>query len=675
MVFKDPMMKEDVKVCFYPYEKDVVVKRGENLLRAALEAGVHINASCGGEGHCGKCRVLIKSGEAECRECKKLTPQEIEVGYRQACRTTILSDLEVFIPPESQLDKSALERKKGTQSSGRHISSQILEKLVSGAWFNPALWKHFMEIEPPSTQDNTSDLSRLLLLLKRQHNIENVSVDFLVLKKLSQILRQAEWKVTVTLVQTRVESQLGEYQLRGSRRPKLINVEPGNTVDTHYSVVLDIGTTTLWGQLIDLTNGATLAESSEYNPQVSYGDDVITRIVYSQKKGGLKKLQELVVTAINRIINDLLKKSGKDRRFISHLTAAGNTVMTHILLGLNPKYIRESPYTPVANFIPPVRAIRLGVEVEDFVYLYTFPSVASYVGGDIVSGILGSGVYQRKDLTLYIDIGTNGEIVLGNADWLLTASCSAGPAFEGGGVKFGMRATDGAIEGFDIHPTTFEPMILTIGMVKPKGICGSGIISIIAELLEAGVISPNGKFNVELNIPRIRKGSDGFEYVLAWKEETQIEEDITITEADIDNVMRAKAAMFAGCHSLLEKANLKVSDLSQIVIAGAFGDYIDLEKAIIIGLLPELPLEKFLFVGNGSLLGAKLISLSNEMLDDGERIARKMTNVELSEDRSFMEKYIAALFLPHTNAELFSKTIQRMKAFKNASRAGTGGKK
>ena len=668
-------MKEDVKVCFYPYEKDVVVKRGENLLRAALEAGVHINASCGGEGHCGKCRVLIKSGEAECRECKKLTPQELEVGYRQACRTTILSDLEVFIPPESQLDKSALERKKDTQSSGRHVSSQILEKLVSGAWFNPALRKHFLEIEPPSMQDNTSDLSRLLLSLKKQYNIENVSVDFLVIKKLSQILRQADWKVTVTLVQTRVESQLGEYQLRGSRRPKLINVEPGNTVDTHYSVVLDIGTTTLWGQLIDLTNGATLAESSEYNPQISYGDDVITRIVYSQKKGGLKKLQELAITAINRIINDLLKKSGKDRRFISHLTAAGNTVMTHILLGLNPKYIRESPYTPVANFIPPVRAIRLGVEVEDFVYLYTFPSVASYVGGDIVSGILGSGVYQRKDLTLYIDIGTNGEIVLGNADWLLTASCSAGPAFEGGGVKFGMRATEGAIEDFDIHPTTFEPMILTIGMVKPKGICGSGIINIVAELLEAGVISPNGKFNVELNIPRIRKGPDGFEYVLAWKEETQIEEDVTITEADIDNVMRAKAAMFAGCHSLLEKASLTVSDLSQIVIAGAFGDYIDLEKAITIGLLPELPLEKVLFIGNGSLLGAKLISLSNEMLDDGERIARKMTNVELSEDRSFMEKYIAALFLPHTNAELFPKTIQRIKAFKNASRAGTGGLK
>ena len=668
-------MKEDVKVCFYPYEKDVVVKRGENLLRAALEAGVHINASCGGEGHCGKCRVLIKSGEAECRECKKLTPQELEVGYRQACRTTILSDLEVFIPPESQLDKSALERKKDTQSSGRHVSSQILEKLVSGAWFNPALRKHFLEIEPPSMQDNTNDLSRLLLSLKKQYNIENVSVDFLVIKKLSQILRQADWKVTVTLVQTRVESQLGEYQLRGSRRPKLINVEPGNTVDTHYSVVLDIGTTTLWGQLIDLTNGATLAESSEYNPQISYGDDVITRIVYSQKKGGLKKLQELAITAINRIINDLLKKSGKDRRFISHLTAAGNTVMTHILLGLNPKYIRESPYTPVANFIPPVRAIRLGVEVEDFVYLYTFPSVASYVGGDIVSGILGSGVYQRKDLTLYIDIGTNGEIVLGNADWLLTASCSAGPAFEGGGVKFGMRATEGAIEDFDIHPTTFEPMILTIGMVKPKGICGSGIINIVAELLEAGVISPNGKFNVELNIPRIRKGPDGFEYVLAWKEETQIEEDVTITEADIDNVMRAKAAMFAGCHSLLEKASLTVSDLSQIVIAGAFGDYIDLEKAITIGLLPELPLEKVLFIGNGSLLGAKLISLSNEMLDDGERIARKMTNVELSEDRSFMEKYIAALFLPHTNAELFPKTIQRIKAFKNASRAGAGGLK
>jgi uncharacterized 2Fe-2S/4Fe-4S cluster protein (DUF4445 family) len=644
---------DGVTVLFLPHNKEVTVSRGENLLKAAMEAGVHVNASCGGEGVCGKCRVLIQSGEAECAECPRISPEDYRTGYRQACKTTALSDLEVVVPLESRLDKKALARTLEHKPSGKHITSQQLEVLASGAWYNPALKKFFVEVDPPRLDDNISDLSRLLRSLKRKHHIENVSVDFLLLKKLSRILRESSWQVTVTVVRTRMESQLGEYQLRGSRRPKMISVEPGDTTDRHYSIVLDVGTTTLWGQLLDLNERRVLAESSEYNPQVSYGEDVISRIIYSQKPGGLKKLQELVVSGLNRIIDDLAAKSGVELRHVSHLTAAGNTVMTHILVGLDPKYIRESPYTPVANFIPPVRAIRIGLHAEDYVYLYTFPSVASYVGGDIVSGVLGSGIYQKKEMTLYMDVGTNGEIVVGSADWLMTASCSAGPAFEGAGLKHGMRAMEGAIEGFHIDPVTLEPMILTIGMVKPRGICGSGAINIVAELLVAGVIDQNGKFNTDIATPRIRESGEGKEYVLVWKEDSQTGEDIVIAEADIDNLIRAKAAMFAGCSSLLEKVGLTFSELDQVIIAGGFGDYIDVEKAITIGLLPDIAPEKFLFVGNGSLLGAKLISLSNELLDDGERIARKMTNVELSEDHSFMDKYMAALFLPHTEARLF----------------------
>ncbi len=647
-------------VRFLPADYKVDAVQGDILLDIAMDAGVHINAACGGEGACGKCRVIIQSGEVTSKENSAISPEDYERGYRLACQTRIKGDVEVFVPEESQLDKTAVKGARAREHAGRHIVSQEIEKLVGGAWYNPALKKFFVELQPPTLDDNASDLSRLLRALKQQHNLENISIDFLLLKGLSRALREAKWKVTVTIVQTRMESQLGEHQMRGSRRPKMISVEPGDTTDKHYSVVMDIGTTSLWGQLLDLNSRQTLAEASAYNPQISYGDDVITRIVHSQKPGGREKLQQVVVEGLNSIIDQLVEKSGVQREYISHITAAGNTVMTHLLVGLDPKYIRETPYTPIANFIPPVRAIRVGLNVSDFVYLYTFPLVASYVGGDIVSGVLSSGMYQRQELTLYIDIGTNGEIVVGNADWLMTASCSAGPAFEGGGLRCGMRATAGAIERFHINPDTLEPMIVTIDKVKAKGICGSGAINILAEFLETGVLDQNGKFNRTCSTKRIREGQDGFEYVLAYKEETGAEEDVVITEADIDNLIRAKAAMFAGYQCLLAKLDLTFKDLEKVIIAGAFGDFIDLDKAITIGLLPEIPKDRYIFIGNGSLLGAKLISLSNELLDDGERIARKMTNIELSEDSSFMDKYMAGMFLPHTDGTLFPGVSQRI---------------
>ena len=625
---------------------------------------MYIHASCGGEGVCGKCKVEIEKGEVESSRLPKISEEEFERGIRLACQTRIRSDVEVRIPVESHLDRRVIARTRERVSGGRRVSHQELESLVLGWCFSPALRKHYLEVEPPTLKDNRSDLSRLLLALKRNFGFEGISVDSNLLKKLPFVLREAEWKVTATLVQTRMESQLGEYQLRGSRRTKLIDLEAGDTSKQHYSIVLDIGTTSVWGQLLDLNQRQTLAESSDYNPQIQYGDDVITRIVYSQKPGGLKKLQESVAETINGIIRELGAKAGVDISRVSHMTAAGNTIMTHLLLGLDPKYIRESPYTPVANYIPPIRAIELGLEVGEHVHLYTFPSVASYVGGDIVSGVLGSGIYQRKPLTLYIDIGTNGEIVIGNSEWMVTAACSAGPAFEGGGIKHGMRATTGALEDFRIDPVSYEPMLLTIGMVKPKGICGSGLINLVAEFLEAGVISPNGKFNAELPTRRIRSGPDGREYVLAYAGETATGSDLVITEVDIDNLMRAKAALYAGYVTLLQSVGLSVASLEQVVIAGAFGSFIDLERAITIGLLPELPLERFLFIGNGSLLGARLISFCNEMLDDGERVCRMMTNIELSENPSFMDNYMAASFLPHTNLAEFPGVAGRLAARK-----------
>jgi uncharacterized 2Fe-2S/4Fe-4S cluster protein (DUF4445 family) len=650
-------------VTFHPTDRKIFVDPGENLLQAAMEAGIHINASCGGSATCGKCRVKILNGTVDSPRHPKLSQWEYDQGYRLACLTTVLGDIEVEIPIESHVDKSVLELKGNRELHRYLLSPQDIYQLVKGWDVDPAVFKRYVELAPPTLKDNVSDLTRLLAALARQHGIEGISADFRVIRKLSRLLREADWKVTATLVLTK-------------KGYKLVNVESGDNTRQNYSIVIDVGTTTIFGQLLDLNgcvvvgcpdgrcDGTTLfalAEASDYNAQISYGEDVITRIVHSQKPGGLKRLQEVAVSTINGIIHELLRMSQIDRSLVSHLVIAGNTTMTQLLLGLDPKFLREAPYVPTANFIPPVRAVHLGIDIGEHVHIYTFPMVASYVGGDIVAGILGSGIFQRETLTLYMDIGTNGEIVLGNKDWLASDSCSAGPAFEGAGVKFGMRATRGAIEQVNIHPRTREPMILTIGRTKPTGICGSGLIDTVAGLLETGVIDQNGKFRLDLSTDRVRKGPDGYEYVLAWREETQINEDIVLTEIDIENLIRTKGAIYAGCKVLLESVGLRFQDLEQVIIAGGFGRHLDLEKAIFIGLLPELEIEKFIFVGNGSLLGARLLSFSKDLLRETERIARMMTNLELSDHPTFMNEFIAAMFLPHTDSSAFPLVTERLR--------------
>ncbi len=635
---------------FDPDNVDIVVEEGANLLEAAIAAGARINAACGGAGVCGTCKVLISTGEVESTRSEKLSEEEYKQGLRQACQSRIITDLTVYVPVESRLEKAILSYE------GKRVS----EALATGWRFKPPLSKFFVELPPPTLTDNTSDLSRLLRGLKQRYNLSNISVDFAVVKKLAKVLRNGDWKATVTTLITAAKPRTKEW-----RRPRVINIEPGDTRGKYYSLAFDIGTTTVKGQLLDLNRGKAIAESIDYNGQRGYGEDIITRITYCQKPGGLKKLQRAVVATINGIIAELVTQSQVEVKHIGHIIVAGNTTMTQILLGLDPKYIRLTPYTPVANFFPPVEANSLGLNVEKQVYLFAFPAVASYVGGDIVSGIVGAGVYQRKNVTFYMDIGTNGEIVIGNSDWMVTASCSAGPAFEGGGIRYGMVASEGAIEDFGINPSNFEPVINTIGGTKPKGICGSGLINIVAGLLEAGVISQNGKFNTDFPTKRIREGTSGYEYVLSWAPETQIGKDIVITEVDIDNLIRAKAAMYAGCQTLVKSVGLTCPSLEQVIIAGAFGSNIDIAKAITIGLLPDLPLDRFTFIGNGSLLGARLTCFSRDLLDDARRVANMMTNFELSENVDFMNNYVAALFLPHTNSEEFpsvSKALAKLQS-------------
>jgi uncharacterized 2Fe-2S/4Fe-4S cluster protein (DUF4445 family) len=641
------------QVTFKPYEITVEVPDGENLLRAALAAGVHINASCGGEGVCGKCRVLLESGEVETTRSGLLSDEEWALGYRQACQCRVQSDVVVRIPPESLLDRKTLTRRRG--GIGLRSSPIDLEAMKSARLYNPAFQKKFVELPPPSLADNACDLARLEQGLTRRQGLDNLTHDFFMLHKLGRVMREDNFRVTATL----------DFAQRRSRKPRVVDIQPGDTTGEHYAIAVDIGTTTVWVQLLDLAHGKIIGHAADYNSQMSYGDDVITRIVFSQKEQGLQKLQRSVAATINQVMHRLLKKHQLPVTKISHITVAANTTMTHLFYGIDPKYIRLAPYTPTACHTPPVRGRDLGLEVPEHVFIYAVSSVSSYVGGDIVSGVLASGIYKDPKLTLFIDIGTNGEIVIGNQQWLACAACSAGPAFEGGGIKFGMRATAGAIEEVSLNPQTFEPMLITIDMMKPKGICGSGLINILAAMMEADIISPNGKFREDLNTPRIRMGDEGREYVLAMAPDTQSGQDLTLSEGDIDNLMRAKGAMFAGYVTLLENVGLRLEDLEQVILAGAFGNFINIDNAITIGLLPDLPRENYQFVGNASLQGASLLAFSREMLEEERRVADMMTNFELSETPGYMDQYIAALFLPHTRMEYFPSVSQRLKAGKD----------
>jgi len=641
------------KIKFLPHNKEITVMHGENLIRAAMEAGVHINASCGGEGVCGKCRVIIEDGSVEGGITEKLSKEDIEKGYRQACLAVVQNDLVVRIPIESDVDISVLNLQK-TPRRKAQIWEMNLAELKEKGLFMPPVEKKYIELPEPTPQDNLPDVTRLISFLKAKHDEHRLVVQLPVIRKVSDILRKDDFKVTATLARP----------VHSGRKTHVINIQPGDTTDRNYAIAVDIGTTTVYSQLIDLITGDVLASYGEYNGQISYGVDVISRIVFADKPGGLQKLHEVVIGNINQLIKKMVKRASIDPDEISTITLAGNTTMTQLMLKINPKYIRLSPYVPASTLFAPIKAIDLGLSLGDHVTALVYPAISSYVGGDIVAGVMGSGMYLAEEVTLFMDIGTNAEIVIGNKDWLACAACSAGPAFEGGGLKFGMRAAKGAIEDFSMNPITLEPMNLTIGNVRPKGICGSGLIIIAATMFEMGVIDNRGKFNRDLDTPRIRETDGIFEYVLAWKDETQIDRDITLTEPDLDNLIRAKGAIYSGCMTLLEEVGLGMGDIDRIYLAGGFGSYVDLEKAMTIGLFPEINPDKVRFIGNGSLMGAKMSSLTNRIRKDVVEVTKRMTNFELSETLSFMNNYMAALFLPHTDMEQFPKIKARLETRK-----------
>jgi len=648
----------NVQVTFDPGNIAIDVPKGETVLRAAMAAGVHINASCGGDGVCGKCRVIIERGQTESEPSERISADDRAKGYCLACKTAVHSDVTVRVPVESVVDASVLKRRGPRRTAT--VQQIGLEELKEQGLFLPAVEKMYLELTPPDAQDHLPDVSRLVNHLRIVNNEHRVEVQLPVIRKIPTAFREQDFKVTVTLARP----------VRSSGKTQIINVQAGDTTVHHYGVAMDIGTTTVYGQLVDLVSGKVLAEHGEFNAQISYGEDVITRIMYAEKPDGLETLQRVVIGTANQVIEAILKRSKVNREDISLITLAGNTTMTQLLLSVEPRFIRRSPYVPTASIYPPIRATDLGFALDAHVTALVYPQVSSYVGGDIVAGVMGSGMYRTDKLTLFMDIGTNAEVVIGNKDWMACAACSAGPAFEGGGIQFGMRAARGAIEDFSINPLTLEPMITTIGNVRPKGICGSALIVIVATLFESGVIDNQGKFDRDLKTERIRGKDNIYEYVLAYRDITQIDRDITINEIDIENLIRAKGAIYSGCVTLLKEVGMGIDDVEQIILAGGFGSFVDLERAMIIGLLPEVPPEKVIYAGNSSLLGARMSALTNSVRQEVVGVTNMMTNFELSETPSYMDNYIAALFLPHTDLNRFPRLKARMEERRGREGAG-----
>jgi uncharacterized 2Fe-2S/4Fe-4S cluster protein (DUF4445 family) len=652
----------DHLVYFDALSEPVRVPTGTLLAEAARIAGLEIGQPCGGQGRCGRCTVQVLEGNVRRRSTLRLSAEDVAQGFALACQTVIEGDCRVSIPPQEKIER-------------RLTTDRTVSEVTVPAGYNyeldQTIRRVHLSLSPPSLEDQTDDLSRLLTALKQQAGFTNVSTPLPVLRKLGEVLRAGDWNVTAIL---------DIHDLFDGRYIEewLVDLLPGHVPQEEpiWGAAIDIGTTTVTVWLVNLLTGQVEAQASEYNGQIKRGEDVISRIVYASKNGGASEMRNLVLETINQLLlavcqrYNARKKEWESRASpeqIVKVTIAGNSTMMHLLLGIPASSIRLSPFVTAVNHVPLLSGQEVGLNINPLGVVDCLPGVASYVGSDITAGVLASGMDDTNRLTLFMDVGTNGEIVLGSNDWLVACACSAGPAFEGAGVYCGMRATRGAIEEVWINSETFEPTYRVIGGGKPSGICGSGLISLLAEMFMTGVIDKAGNLNTQLGIRRIREGEFGLEYVVAWGGETLTGKDITITHVDIDNLLRAKGAIYAGYSVLADSVGVPLEMIEQMLIGGSFGKYINVEKAIQIGLLPDMPWERFQFLGNTSVRGAYYALLDHRARARIKEIATRMTYIELSADNSFYEAFMSALFLPHTDLNRFPSIAQ---ALKNPASAG-----
>jgi uncharacterized 2Fe-2S/4Fe-4S cluster protein (DUF4445 family) len=624
------------RVIFQPLHTEVTVPVGSLIVEATQAAGFDLHVPCGGQGRCGRCAVLVENGNVRRRSSLRLSAEDLARGYALACQTVIEGDTEITLLPQEKVERRL--------TTDRTAPDNQLPLRYDPAVDQP-LVARCVTLEPPSLADQTDDWSRLQTALRREHGIGQLTADLPVLRTLGELLRAADWQVTAII-------ELDTWQ-QPEGPARLVDLLPGKQTERLLGAALDIGTTSNVAYLVDLLSGRVLARAVDYNGQISRGEDVISRIIYAGKNNGLAELQKLVVETFNRLLAQATKRVKAVPSDIYKATVAGNSTMIHLFLGLPPQSIRLSPFITAVNQPPPVRAGELGLAIHPGATIDCLPGVASYVGSDISAGVVSSTMDATDDLTLFLDVGTNGETALGTADWLLSCACSAGPAFEGAGVNHGMRATAGAIEEVWINSDTYEPTCRVIGKEAPAGLCGSGLIALLAELFITGVIDRSGNLNRNLGSPRIRDGDHGAEYVVAWAEETAHGRDIVLTKVDIDNLLRAKAAIYAGYTVLCQSVGVDPADVTQVLIGGAFGQYINIEKAIQIGLLPDLPWDRFKFLGNTSAKGAYMALLSRSARSRIADAAAKLTYLELSADNAFYDCFTSALFLPHTEIERF----------------------
>lgn len=619
-------------VTFEPDHKKIKVVEGTTLLEASKKADIYINASCNGKGSCGKCKLVIQSGRVDSDKTPFLSDREKEKGYMLACQSRVKDDIVVKIPEET------IEKKLKTAGMGAEATKKLSGLIET---IEPILERIPLELDLPTLDDTVSDLDRLRRELKEfGYDTSRMNTNIRVIRQLTKAVRDDHFRVVASVLLKKCSSEI-------------VDVSPSSHDHKKFlGMAIDLGTTSIVVYIVDMTDGTVLSAASGHNSQAACGDDVINRIVCSEKDG-VGKLKKMAVSTINNLTTMALVSINADFKQIDNIAISGNTIMTHMLLGIDAKYIRREPYIPTVSEFPVIQAGDIGLKAAHYAGVFVMPGPASYVGGDIVAGILYTGFHRNKELTLFIDIGTNGEIVLGNNEFLMTAACSAGPAFEGGGIRWGMRAEEGAIEKITLDPDTFDPDYVTVDNKPARGICGSGMIDLLSEMLLKGVIGQDGKFRIEIDHPRLTKFNGERAFILEYAHNIDSEEDIIFTQSDIRSLILSKAAVFAGFNILLEQVGMDFSSVEQMIITGGFGQYLDVEKAITIGLLPDIDRGKFKYMGNSSIAGAYMALLSDRFRQEALEISNSMTYLDFSSSGKFMEEFTRAQFLPHTDLKLF----------------------
>ncbi len=643
------------RIRFLPEGHETSVEEGRTVLEAARQANVYVGAICGGEGVCGKCRVIVREGEVRGESTEFLTRDEIRRGYVLACQVVPLSNLVVEVPPESRL--AGYEGIDKDSERFRDFAHRGAERPPTA--LAPVIEKFFLDLPEPNLDNPTADQERLLEAVSKKRP-GPIQMGLKITRELPRVLRRLDtdrpswtwsWdgRVTATVA------------MRGDVN-EVLSVEPGDTSDRNFGLALDVGTTTVVAHLVDLTSGTTREAAAKYNSQIKFGADVIHRINSARRPGGDEALHQAITQDVETLIDELVQRAHVGRGDIQCVVAAGNTSMLHFLLGLEADLIRLSPFVPAATSPPPIRAAEVGLRIHPRGILYALPMVGSFVGGDITAGILASGLHRSEELSLLMDIGTNGEVVLGNKEFTVACSASAGPAFEGGSVTCGMRATGGAIDSVRIFHHQLAVSATTIDDSPPVGLCGTGLIDALAEMLLAGVVDRSGQFQVDRASDRFRTcEEDGRpEFLLVSAQESGSQRDVVISQADVENLIRTKAAIYAAADTLVQSVGVSFGDIQKVYIAGAFGNRLDLSSCVMIGLLPDVPVERIQFIGNSCIAGTKLVMLSRSMFEEVQDVRDRISYQELMVDPAYMEKFTSACFLPHTDLSRFPSLTEKL---------------